>query len=100
MVLQENEPVILYLVFVCVDLNVFEGSTKGQILHLVHMLMPGMCLAGLVAGSFAWTSVFFKLAGCLKATIGGFGKISFKSSFLVIVVQCFLRIDGMEGSFG
>ena len=75
MVLQENEPVILYLVFVCVDLNVFEGSTKGQILHLVHMLMPGMCLAGLVAGSFAWTSVFFKLAGCLKATIGGFGNL-------------------------
>ena len=53
-------------------------------------------------GTFALHSVRFKLLGCLKATIGGFGKISAKFGSVCSVFQCFkiiFEIDGRAGEY-
>ena len=68
---------------------------------LLHFFMPKITLFGFcVVGSLALHKTFFKFGGCLKATIGGVGKIFNIFGSKVIVFQCFFRIPDTLGSFG
>ena len=53
-----------------------------------------------IGGSFALINVLPKFGGCLNASMGGLGKTSSIFVSFVIVVQCFLIMFDMLGSFG
>ena len=64
----------------------------------LHSNLLSLCSFPL--GSLALQTVFFRLGGCLNATIGGCGKISKECFSLVSVLQCFDTICGRLGRVG
>ena len=92
------------LVLFDVALTLLQGRTKGQIGHLLHFLMPGIFLVGLLfvkGGTFALISLSLMLGGRLYATKGGRGNTSFRwGSVFTMVLQCFLTIPVIDGSLG
>ena len=64
----------------------------------LHSNLLSLCSFPL--GSLALQSVFFRLGGCLNATIGGCRKISKECLSLVSVLQCFVTICGRLGWVG
>ena len=66
----------------------------------MHFFMPTIILFGFcLLGSFALHRTFFKFGGCLKATMGGSGKILDNLGSRVIDFQCFLIIPDTLGNF-
>ena len=79
------------------DLKSLVFVMYGQVLqNLLQVFVPVGFLCGLVvfliAGNLAWISIFLRLAGCLYATMGGLGKISFMFLSYESVFQCFFMI--------
>ena len=90
------------MALVLLDLKSFLASTWIHIGHFPHFFIPIIVLWFLfcLSGSFALQSIDLRLGGCLKANMGGLGKISNIFLSLVMVLQCFNRMFEMLGNAG
>ena len=91
------------LKFVESDWTVLPSLTNGQTLHFEHFFIPGTSRLGLqlgIGGTFDLISFSLIFWGLLYATRGGAGNTSFNLGSCVIVLQCFLMIEGIDGSLG